>query len=645
MKTLINKSNLIIIFLFTVFVYILQSIVFSDQLKFGFRDGDWWILYEYKKLGALSLDHIIETWKRHGVYTYQVYYTGILEGFVGLDFQKLHQFTHYAKFLATLSIFPLVYFLTRNKLTAFLTTLIYSVAYPTAGAMFMFVTGGYFLAIFSMSLFLICYIFSIRNPHNSLKFLFLALGLLIITLLLNTERMFGLIPLILMVEAFIWWRNRFSRDSLSKSFYRMSVLILPFIFFYVVYTIWIKAGVYQYRFVEGFFPEAVKRFEAILDGNWQLVLYPFASFGSMFLFGDYWQVLGVIKVGSPSTFLFNFIKEPFLIFSLTTIFLMFLISKKPQKLILGILIPVFIFGLLIFILARNWMNIDPAVRIHFDINVLGIPALFGFFIIVLCCAFLFTWLREKDDLNKSYLLPLFLGPLVSFLFILLTWIPSDIQLAFMGPQRYLTAPSIGSSVFLGGLTVLIFTKLKKVRIIKNFAWISLLVVVPIILINADIVKDFFNYELNFVGMNGAEQTRMKNKFWSIAPKISTKEPSLFYFDESADHKNGYFNESTVLAGFDDWIRFDHGKNILERPTAGMIRSNIHCSERIHKSCLDILKESFQIKDEEKGFFYKDTFNNSPPKFYKLSNFYAMRFISRDLWDIKQEVLEELNINE
>lgn len=126
-------------------------------MNYGFRDGDWWIIYDFRTLGNSPLAHLINTWKAHGIYSYQVYYAGILTHFLGLNFRSLYMASHIFKYLATLSIFPLVYSFSKSKLMAVLSTLIYAVSYSSIGALFMFITGGYYIAIFFMSIFLIMY--------------------------------------------------------------------------------------------------------------------------------------------------------------------------------------------------------------------------------------------------------------------------------------------------------------------------------------------------------------------------------------------------------------------------------------------------------------------------------------------------------
>lgn len=643
MKTNQVKFKLLLLVLtLVVVVWILQSIVLNLNLEYGFRDGDWWIIRRYISLGPLSLNHLINALKLHAVYTYQIYYAGFITHLFGLNFYNLHQASHFFKFLATIAVFPMVFVITKNKMTAFITTVIYAVAYPTVGALYMFLTGGYFIAIILLNFFLMMYWFVLNDKQIKVKWLFFTLFIFLATLLLNPERMYPLIPLVLIVE-FLWiWKNNWLSKAIKNSLKRIMILILPLVAFYTVYTFWFRSQVTSAFFTPEFFKALHLRVKSIFDGNWQLLLYPFSSFGSMFFHGDYWKFLGSFKTDSFIDFLF-FLLRPMTIFAIATIVIMYLISKKPLKLILTTLIPVFVFGLAIFLTARNWLTINQSVRIHFDTNFIGAPALFGFYILSLSFSFFLAWLQDKNE--RNLLAPLIIGSGVSFLFVVFTWIGSDIQLVFMGPQRYLTIPAIGSSLFTASLIVLVFSKLRKLVFMKNFAWLTFFLLIPVIIINFNISNEFFSYELTTVGMRGVEQTRMKNKFWSLVPKVSNNEESLFYFDETVDKGNGYFNESTILAGFEDWTQFDHGRLlVVNRPNPGMLRTNVQCPEHTHESCIKILKDGLDVVHEERGIWYKDVIRGqTEPRFYKLSNFYAMRFVNKDIIDIKKKVLEELEV--
>lgn len=629
--------------MFLLGVWLLQDWAIGDNLSYGFRGDDWWILLHFETFGNSLLVHLINTWKTHAVYSYQVYYAGFLVHLLGLDFHSLYLAGHIFKYIATLSIFPLIYLLSKNKLMAVLSTIIYAVSYPSIGALYMFVTGGYYIAISSMSIFLIIYWLGIIK-NKGLKWYFLVSGVFILTLFLNTERMYPLVPLLVLAESLLIWKNGWSKEAITKSLQRLLIIFLPLIIFavvYILYFIFTKNFLNSSFFVQGFSGTASIRINSLQHGNWQLLTYPFASFGSLFLLDDYWKIFGVPDLTSFSSFISYLITKPLLILFLPTLIIMFFTSKQPLRWIAFVLGVEAIFYLLGYWMYKNWLFIDQSVRIHFDLNSVFTPAAFGFYVLILSLYIFLTSIKNKK--TDKLLLVLSGGSLTAFLFIVLTWIYSDVQLLFMGPQRYLTTPAIGSSLFIAGVITLLFNKFRKFTKVRHFAPAILLITIPIIIINMKISKSFFNYELHDVGMDGVEQTRMKNEFWSIVPNMSNDERSLFYFDETADKYNGYFNESTVIAGLDSWALFDHGKILIkERPEPGILRTNIECPEVSHESCIHFMRSGLTIVNGEKGILYSDKVRYpDKQKFYKLKNFYAFRFINKHLVNIKEEVLKEL----
>lgn len=640
-----TKVSLLVFLLFLVGLWFLQDWAIRDNLKYGFRGDDWWILLHFETFGSSPLMHLINTWKTHAVYSYQIYYAGFLVRLLGIDFYSLYQASHVFKYLSALSIFPLVYLVSKNKLMAVISTIIYVVSYPSIGALYMFVTGGYYIAIIVMSMFLIIYYLGIIK-NKGLKWFFLVSAIFILTLFLNAERMYPLIPLLILIEIFLIWRNNWTKKAIFISLGRLFVIFLPLIssfVIYIIYFILLKNSMNSQFFVQAFAGGIGIRFNSLEHGNWQLLTYPFASFGSLFLMDNYWKVFGMLDLTSFSNFVFYLITKPLLILFLLTLIIMFLISKMPLRWTAFIIGAEAAFYLTAYWMYKNWLYIDNSVRIHFDPYSVLTPAAFGFYILILSLTNFFIWLKKKEVGNL--LLVSSMGALIAFFFIFLTWLGSDIQLLFMGPQRYLTTPAIGSSVFMAGIITFLFSKFRKFTKVYHLAPAILLIIIPIIIINMKISKAFFDYELHDVGMDGAEQTMMKNEFWSIVPNMSNNERSLFYFDETADKENGYFDESTVIAGLESWALFDHGKKIIkERPEPGILRTNIQCPEISHESCIQFMRSSLTKVNGEEGILYADWVRYpDKPRFYKLENLYALRFINKHLVNIKEEVLKDLLI--
>lgn len=638
MKNLLGKEDLLTILFLFIAVIFLEGLVFSNQLNYGFRDVDWQVLYYFKSFGNLSLNHLLREIKVLGVYIPESYYVGLLVKFVGLDFVHLHLITHLFKILSAITVYLLVLKVFKRRLLAFISSLIYTISYTHAGALFQLSSGGYFLAIISMNSFLFSYYYTIVRKIT-LKRLIFMISLLYLTFLLKPERMYPLIPLIILTEFFTLVINKFEQNFVTNSLKRILPIFVSFIVFYLFYHTLFTNGVPTGFTPNQFFLGTAIKIKSILNGNLQLLLEPFASLGSIFLYGDYLKILGELSFQNFPLFIISLLFGPILRLGLVTLAFFYINDRKSLKLVLGILAAVFIFGMMIYQLNINWQHSIASTRMHFDPNLVSLPSILGFYVLVLNCALFINWLKSKDNI----LIPPILGIAFSFLFIMLTWISSDISLIFMGPQRYLSIPSIGISIFISGLLVITVNKLRQVIYIKQFSWIVFLLLVPLFIINYQITNRFFDDELNFAGVRGTDQIRMKNKLRSLLGEINTQDKSLFYFDEAQDRDNAYSNEGTVVAGFEYWMKFNKDGILNNLPTPGMIRSTRQCPEHTHLSCIKVLKDGLGVDDGEKGIWYTDPLRGNKPNFYKLNNFHAYRFVNKDIIDIREEVLRELGL--
>ncbi len=638
MKNLLRKENLLTILFLFIAVIFLEGLVFSNQLNYGFRDVDWQVLYYFKLFGNLSLNHLLQEIKVLGVYIPESYYVGLLVKFVGLEFVHLHLITHFLKIFSAISLYLLLFKIFTNRLLAFISSLIYTISYTHAGALFQLSSGGYFLAILSMNSFLTSYYDTLVRRITS-KIIILMIFLFILTFLLKPERMYPLVPLIILTEFFILVINRFKQDVVTNSLKRTLPVFLSFTLFYLFYHTLFTNGVSTGFTPNQFFLGTTIKIKSILNGNLQLLLEPFASFGSIFLYGDYLKILGQLNFQSFPQFISSLIFGPILRLGFVSLVFFSIFGKKSFQLIFSILILIFCFGVVIYTLNFNWQHLIISTRIHFDPNLIAIPSILGFYILVLNGILFIRWLKNKDQT----LIPAILGTAFSFLFIILTWISSDIVLIFMGPQRYLSIPSIGTSVFISGLLVIFFNRLKQIKLTKQFSWIIFLLLVPLLVINYQVANNFFEDELKFAGVRGSDQNKMKSKFRQQVGEINTKEKSLFYFDESQDRDNAYSNEGTVLAGFEYWIKINKDGTLNNLPTPGMIRSTRQCPEHTHLSCIKVLKDGLGTENGDKGIWYTDPLRGNIPNFYKLNNFHAYRFVNKDIIDIREEVLKDLNL--
>lgn len=632
-RLLLDKFFLMTILSLILLTVTLNSLIFSNQLNYGFGDVDWMSLYFFKLYGNFSLDNILHIFNHFGAYTFEAYYVGILEKFIGINYSELYQVSHFFKIISALLLYFFVFKMFKRRILAMFTSLIYTISYTHAGPFLILATSAYFFAGLFMLSFIVSYYntFIYRKP---LKWEIFSALLLFVTLILSPERMYSLLALIPIVEIFYLKINNWKKDSITTSLKRSFIIFLPVALFALCYFVIFKNLV---TVKEGFAPNQIligtqARVSSVVEGNWQLLIYPFASFGSIFLHGEYWKWFGTLNFQTFGGFVFSLIFGPIIKLGALTFFGLWILQKKALKLTFIVLCLVFAFGLVVYGLNIYWQGIDLGVRIHFDPDFTALPAIFGFYIFILTLIF-FRLIPN----------PAVLGSLFAFLFILTTWVVSDVLLLFMGPHRYLSIPSMGTSLFIAAILVACFDKLKTLKTTKHIAVFIFLLIVPLIIVNHKIANDFINYELEYAGMRGSDQSRMQTKFRSLIQDVSKVERSLFYFDETTDKPNNYFDESTILAGFEYWTRVNLDGSLNQYTDPAMVRTSLHCIEHTHDSCIKMLKEKLIHQDGEKGFLYEDFIR---PKlgmqFYKINNFYAFRFINKDIVDVTDEVLEEIN---
>lgn len=620
------RKDFLIFILLTLLVAVLQYFILKPHLRYGFADVDWIWLLAFKEASIHyqnPLNHFIQTLQNQPLYAYQTYYMGLIEKFFGMDYINFHIITHIFKFVATISIYPVIFLITKSRLAAFLTVLIYAVAYPAVGVMYTAATSALFIAILVMSVFFVWYFLLLHKEKNSILDIVITLVLFFVTIILAPERMYPLIPAIALIELYWGIKNRQSKIILSQIFKRASSFIIVFLVIYLY-----KPSAFTLTSYTGTTMDIYRKF---MEGNWHLLLNPLIAFGSLFVPREGWKYFGNPNIDTVSSYLGFFITGPFIFFAITTILLSFLTSYK-LRFILEVLGITFILSLLVYFLAHHQIYIPEEIKRHFDPGTI-IPALIGSFVLAFCFGLFHEWLDGK--FQDSLIISMVGVITLSFIYIVLTWVAADWILIFTGVHRYLTIPAIASSLFLAGIITLTFNKLRSIKVTQHISFSIFLILIPLIMFNTAVIGDYFKYELEYAGTDAAGHIRMKNKLWSYLTNFSNTEPSLFYFDESQDHDNGYFDETTIMAGFSYWMRF-RGRDIVDvKLTPALLRSNLICSE-VRSTCLSKVKELVTVRNEEKGIFYGNVF-------YKKENFYAFRFINKDLVNIREEVIRIIGL--
>lgn len=587
-----------------------QLIILEPHLGYGFSDVDVGFLTSYRKFrqGDLNLiENFWATFKKWGVYAHQSYYIGFQWELFGLDILSYQDFrpyqvtTHVFKTLATLAMFPFVLILSGSSLVAALTVILFAFSYGAVGTMYTIVTSSDYIGVLSMAIFLWVYALMIKGNKSGWWWLGLIGILFVLALYLSTERMYPLIPIVLVTEIFLMWRNR-SKESIVNGLKRLGVIFAPVILGLIIHP----------RIVLHFLlGDTASLADRLLAGEWFRLLYPFISLGSLILPNNYWRYLGTLKVDSFADYLDFFISGPIIIFSISTIVLAFLISKKPIRFFLWTMIPVVSFGLLTYIIGSQFGG-------ELDKQFL-IPGLLGGYLISLVLAAFIEWLKRPDRL----LVGLFTAPFFALLYITLTWLAQNIYLLPVGAHRYLTVPAFGVSLFWGFLITLMFRKLYYANnFTRVISFLPLLMIIPIILIGANEIRDFFNSQLNN-GFGAADKQMMRVQVVNQLDNFKTDRPSLFSFDFNEDHDNGYYYDNTILASFKQWMLWTDKVNFNEEIAPDSLWNKP-----------EILPSIIAEKDGKRGFLYAE-------KFYEPEYFYAFKLKNKQVIDVTKETLTSL----
>lgn len=602
-------KNLHIIFL-TIFIVISQVIILEPHLRYGFSDVDWGFLSIYKTQNPYTPSQFIKNIKTGGttggVYTHQIYYIGIQGDLFGLDFKSFHKLTHIFKILATLFSYPIFLAISGSVLVAVLATVLFAFSYSAVGTMYTVATSNDYLAIFSMGLFFLAYIYVIKKNIRNWFWLFITLVLLIITLFLSTERMYPLVLFIIFTEAFLLLTKKtaLNRNILK----RIGVLILPMILIFLTQPIIFSSYVLQH---------GVEIVQRVLVGNWNLILTPFIALGSIIVPHDHTKFLGIARMDNFFVFLDFLISGPFLILTLFTILIGIGIFKRPYIFILQTLSLTIIFSIFLYVLASHF--VDHLISIESVVQ-----ALVGLYILAVAIVSFRYWQSQRSRI----LIGLFAGPFLAFLYIVLTWVGAATSEVFAGAHRYLTIPSMGISIFIATLAVIIFQRL--LYFFKNFRYLKIISIIPFILIiifirvNVKGIQDFFNYQL-YNGFGAQDKQFMRSQLNSYLTNLSTKNPSLFYFDFTEDNLNGYYYDNTLLGGFPTWMLWNEKINF-----------NSKLAPVAFWNQLQILPSLVTVREGKKGLLYNG-------KFYEMENFYAFKLKDKKVINIKDEILAQLEI--
>lgn len=617
----ISRKDLILAFFLVFIVSLSQFILAKKHLEMGFFTDDWQFLSVYRAYVTNPFSDILQAWKQIGSHNFgYVYYIGILYNFFGLDYTAYRITNQILKIVATLSLYPLIFYISRRKLLAFLSTFIYAIHYSSFGLLDGPSRGGDYIAITLMNLFLLVYFYiSKRKVLN----IFLLLGLavwLFATILIGPTRLFPLLLIVPLIEVLNFVQHK-TVSQFKMSSKRLFVLYFPFLPLFLFSP---ESIAQQLRYSIGLF-------EKLGAGNWQLFLTPFAAMGSMYIPKDFWPLFGQPFYDNLNSFLSSLLIQAVLVYAVLLIFIVFFISEKPLRFLARYLVFSFIIGIVVYLIDHNWLLLNITVRTPVDPGTFLTPALIGLFILTTSFCLFLEW---KESEKKNSLLPfLFLAPIFSLIFIVLTWLFADINSIFMGVHGYLTIPAIGTSIVLAVTVVLIYEKIRSAKVFSRNRVIPVILVIVILGIYFKIstisLDEFFSHWLNN-GLRLSDQQRIMDQFWREiggSRKFNQNNLPLVYLDtEKTRYEDGSFYAEAIVWKLATWfdLRYKNNKEGRFSLCQVMILGKTELEKYVSVQDNETL-----ISDKcDKGV-------------YKKENFFAFSLEDRNLVPNRLEVLKKL----
>ncbi|MBI2085906.1 hypothetical protein HYT74_01035 [Candidatus Daviesbacteria bacterium] len=584
-------------FLLIPIVIFSQLYILAPHLKFGLIDLDNGELYDFRELRSKYPDNIqflIESYKLWGAYSHQYYYLGLLNFFFGANFESYHQVTHVLKIIATITAYPLFFVISGSSLAAFLASIVFAFSPSAAGSLESVIHGITYGAIIAFNIFLSLYIYFVKNRVSKFSLVLVGFVFLLLALAFSPIKLYPTVMLILIVELLWLSRNR-SKSNLVISIKRALILLSPLLFFFVFKPAENEIGAFNKLWIH-----IVSLIESLSMGRLDHLLIPFVALSTT-----------VLPVTIPLTMLIIF-----------AALLAGILSKRILKFCLVVFLTTTAGGILtyLFSIGHSGLAINQAIA--------------GFFLLGLAFAFLIEWLSNEQVLssgNKNQLyLGLFFGPLVAFFYIVNIWSGSgELDLFFAGVHRYVSVPSIFTSLFWGTLIAILYKFILQKSKLKLLSFLPFLLLIPVIFLSIKEINKWYDYSFA-IGFGEEDKIYMRSQLNPYFQNLNLDNPRLIYIDIYSDQENTQYYGNTIVAGFNVWPIWLPNINFRGELVPYLTTD------------FKVLSSSVTRVGDQKGIQYFQTLYKRSV-FYKPENFYAILLKSKKVIDITDQVKLELGL--
>lgn len=609
------KKELLFSLIFLLIISFSQVLILKPHMEFGFTPDDVRFFSDFSALGS-PFFKLSQAWQSTGIYqTPHLYYGGIMFNLFGFNFLSYHIISLIFKILSILTLYLLIQVVFRNRLLSFISGLVFSFQYGSFGSMEMVTRTQDYLLISGLNIFLILFNLIFSDRLKNIFWSLFASVALFTTFIINPARAYSILPFIWLLGVTFFLINR-SRTNFYKVIKHFIIFFLP-LFLFIILTSDGKSS----------FGNSSTIIQKISVGNLQMLLAPFSSFGSLFVQSSDLKILSS-PTWTLNNFLPYFLEGPMIIFTVITFILSKVISQKPLNFFLGVSLTNLILEYLIFFAIDTGSKLPENLKTTYDPYTFTPAAVLGIYIITVTAFIFIEWLNNKQN---KLLAPYLLSITLAISSVWLTWIVYSLVHIPMGIYGYSTIPSMGISVAIASIFMLVYTKIKEQKnFLKKFTYSFFLLLIPYFLYNNYQIQVYFIYNQSY-GNKATDQILLKNKFWSFLKDDKTPCNNFFFFKTTPNEINGLNYSFIMLDRFDRWYSLyspSHSKNPC--PVAWLVSDE------------EKLLSSYAFLDEKEGFVYKDS--NGENKFFLLEDFYAFRLQNRDIIDIKPEILKKLRLS-
>lgn len=608
------RKNFWSLLIFILLISFSQSLILEPHLQFGFSPDDVRLISDFIALGPDPFAQFGKVWQDLGGphIVNPLYYNGVLFTSFGFNYQAYQIASLIVKILSIISFYLLIQVVFRNRLLSLISGLIFSFHYGSVGSMEMVARTQDYLVITGLNIFLILLYLTGVEKLKNIFWLILSSLILFSAFFINPIRAYPILPFICFL-ALIIFLKKISLANFYQIVKNLTVIFLPFMLFFGLQG---SGGV--------FYGNTLVIIEKVSLGNFQMLLSPFSSFGSLFLTGDILRSLSS-PTWTLNGFIGYFLGGPLIIFGVTTLVLSKILSQKPLKFFLGVFITNFLLEWLIFFAIDHGMNLPPQLKMSYDPYAFATPAILGGYIVVLTIFVFLEWTRHRQNIYLSLYL---LGMVFAITFVFFTWIFQDFVSIPMGIYGYSTIPAMGISASIASVSILAYTKLKDRKgFLRSLASLVFLMLIPYFLFSNNQIQKYLKYNMAY-GNKASDQIYLKNKFWQFLKEDSTPCNNFFFLDTRFIVPDDLNYSFIMIDRFDRWYSL-----------YGPFNSQKLCPVALLVSDEEKLLSSYTNLEGKEGFLYK--YFNGADNLFLLEDFYAFRLRNRDIVDIKEEILAKL----